>query len=41
MGWDRHHIKIVYFLEFRGLGFSCTGHAGKLFIHAKVVLKGD
>ena len=38
---DDDDVELVNLVEFGGFRFGCSGHAGKLFVHAEVVLEGD
>src|SRR5882757_7750226 len=39
--WNHDNVKVVNLAEFGSFGFRGTGHAGKLFVHAEVILEGD
>ena len=41
MRWNNHRFQIVDLLEFVCLGIGRSGHAGKLAVQAKIILKGD
>jgi hypothetical protein len=41
VGGDHHHVELVYFGEFLGLGIGGAGHAGEFVVHAEIVLEGD
>ena len=36
---DDNDIQFIYLVEFGSFGFRCTGHTGKFFVHAKIILK--
>ncbi len=40
-GGNHHDFQTVNIVELQRLRFGGTGHAGKLFIHAEIILKGD
>ncbi len=37
---DDHYVQFIDVIEFSRFRVRCTGHAGQLFIHAEVILKG-
>ena len=41
VGRDDHHVELVYLAELGRFCVGRTGHAGKFFIHAEIVLEGD
>src|SRR5690606_16138540 len=41
VGWDYHHIKLVYIPEFTCFGNGRPGHPCELVVHPEVVLEGD
>ena len=41
VGRDGHHIELIDVPELTCFRFGRTGHAGKLMVHAEVVLEGD
>ncbi len=38
---NRHHVEAVDLVEFGRFGFGRAGHAGKLLVHAEIILEGD
>ena len=38
---NRDDIEVVNLAEFGGFRFRRSGHAGKLFVHAEIILEGD
>lgn len=41
IGGDFHHIELIDFGEFIGLGHRRAGHAGQFGIEAEIILEGD
>src|SRR5712671_5185779 len=41
IGGNHDDVEVVNLAKFGGFGFRCAGHAGKLFVHAEIILEGD
>ncbi len=41
VGGNQRNIQLVDLVEFGGFSFRRSGHAGKFFVHPKIVLEGD
>ena len=41
MSGDNKDVQIIYFFKLGGLCVCSTSHPGQLFIHAKIILKGN
>ncbi len=41
VGGNHHHIQLIDLVKFGRFRIRRAGHAGQLFVHAKIVLKGD
>ena len=41
VGGNQRNIELVNLVELGGFGFRGSGHAGKLLVHAEIILEGD
>ena len=41
VGGNHHHLQLINLVELRCFCLGCSGHAGQLFIQAKIILEGD